>query len=56
MKCYVDGKECTCGAYDVATCCPRDTHEEDNRFDDEDFVVEANLANQSHQLDGDFNG
>jgi hypothetical protein len=39
-RCYFDGEECDCGAYDVAGDCPRDTYVHDEDMLDEGSIEE----------------
>ncbi len=39
-RCYFDGDECTCNAFDVAGDCPRDTLCHDDELFDEDTIEE----------------
>jgi hypothetical protein len=40
-KCYVDGEECDCDAFDVAGDCPRDSYAHDDDFVDEELIDDA---------------
>lgn len=55
MRCYVDGEDCDCGAFDVANDCPRDpyVHEDDNDLDGMEDLLDREYHSKHRSDDND---